>query len=338
MRDHHSDKKLLKRAAKLEKELAAKNHELEVEAALEKVRTVALGMHRPDDLLDVCKVLFKQLLSIGFVEIRNAMINIHDDADKSFINYDYSDQLGKSTNHLTYSIHPLIEKQIKKIRSTSDAFSETYFTGKDLTQWKKFRKRIGEKDDPRLKNNKGLYYYLYSIGTGSIGISTFGAISNEKKAVLKRFSSVFQLSYQRYVDITNAEAQAREAKIEAALEKVRSRSLAMYDSSELKEVVAVLFQKLQELEFEVDKGAAVVMTYSPGSRDHIQWIADVGQAYAIPFFVAYTDHPIPADLLNARMGGLDFFSRLYTPRKKITISDTFLKILLTGKCRYMSDK
>ena len=40
---------------------------------MEKVRTVALGMHRPDDLLDVCKVLFRQLLSIGFFEIRNAM-------------------------------------------------------------------------------------------------------------------------------------------------------------------------------------------------------------------------------------------------------------------------
>src|SRR6476660_5108770 len=232
MRDHHSDKKLLKRAAKLEKELAAKNHELEDEAALEKVRTVALGMHRPDDLLHVCKVLFKQLLSIGFVEIRNAMINIHDDADKSFINYDYSDQLGKSTNHLTYNIHPLVEKQIKKIRSASDAFSETYFTGKDLTEWKKFRKRIGKKDDPRLNKNKGLYYYFYSIGIGSIGISTFGAISKAKKVLLKRFRNVFQLSYQRYIDITKGEAQAQDAKIEAALERVRASSMAMHRSNE----------------------------------------------------------------------------------------------------------
>jgi len=194
MRDHHSDKKLLKRAAKLEKELAARNHELRIEAALEKVRAVAMAMNKPDDLPGVCKTLYKQFLLLGLSEIRNAMINIHNDAGKSFINYDYSDQIGKSTNQLAYSIHPLIEKQVRKIRNANDAFSETYFTGKDLAEWKKFRKRIGEKDDPRLRNSKGLYYYLYSIGIGSIGISTFATIRKEKKAVLKGFRNVFTLS------------------------------------------------------------------------------------------------------------------------------------------------
>src|SRR4030095_7442583 len=183
-----------------------------------------------------------QFLLLGFSEIRNAMINIHNDAGRSFINYDYSDEIGKSTNQLAYSIHPLIEKQVKTIRNANDASSETYFTGKDLAEWKKFRKRIGEKDDPRLRNSKGLYYYLYSIGIGSIGISTFAAISKEKKAVLKRFRNVFALSYQRYVDIAKAEAQTREAEIEVALERVRARTLAMQKSDELKETTLVLFR------------------------------------------------------------------------------------------------
>src|SRR6185295_8372911 len=227
MNNHRSEKDLLKRTAKLEKELAVQKHELQIEAALEKVRVVAMGMNKPGDLPAVCKTLYEQFLRLGFSEMRNAMVNIHNDEDKSFINYDYSKEIGKSSNHLTYNIHPLVEKQIKKIRSASDAFSETYFSGKDLTEWKKFRRRIGEKDDPRLSKNKGLYYYLYSIGIGSIGISTFGAISKEKKALLKRFRNVFQLSYQRYMDIAKAEAQARDAKIEAALERVRASSMAM---------------------------------------------------------------------------------------------------------------
>jgi hypothetical protein len=110
MKKRHSEKDPLKRTAKLEKELATKSHELEMEAALEKVRAVAMKMKKPGDLVDICKILYTQLLSLGFIGIRNAMINIHNDADQSFINYDYSDELGKSTNHLTYSIHPLIEK------------------------------------------------------------------------------------------------------------------------------------------------------------------------------------------------------------------------------------
>jgi hypothetical protein len=74
-------------------------------------------MKKPDDLLDICIILFKELHTLGFIELRNAMINIHDDEKRSFINYDYSDEIGKSINHLTYHIHPLIEKQIKEIRN-----------------------------------------------------------------------------------------------------------------------------------------------------------------------------------------------------------------------------
>ncbi|HEV8506105.1 MAG TPA: hypothetical protein VGQ53_11915, partial [Chitinophagaceae bacterium] len=298
MHKHRSGKILLKTTAKLEKELAAKNHELGIEAALEKVRVVAMKMKEPDDLLDVCKTLYKQLLSLGFVEIRNAMVNIHNDTDKSFINYDYSDELGKSTNHLTYTIHPLIEKQIKKIRSTHDAFSETYFTGKDLTQWKKFRKKIGEKDDPRLKNNKGLYYYLYSIGTGSIGISTFGAISTDKKALLKRFSNVFQLSYQRYLDITKAEAQAREAQIEAALERVRSRTMAMHRSEEIADIVGKIFGELRQLDLVLNR--VLIWIFNANEKYISWWSANPEvESNAESYRVDYNEHPVFLSYLQA---------------------------------------
>ena len=63
-------------------ELEEKNHELEIETALEKVRAVAMGMHKPDDLLNVCETMYNQLLSLGFTEMRNAMINIYNDAEK----------------------------------------------------------------------------------------------------------------------------------------------------------------------------------------------------------------------------------------------------------------
>jgi hypothetical protein len=62
----------------------------------------------------------------------------------------------------------------------------------------------------------------------------------------------FQLSYQRYHDIEQAEAQAREARIEAALEKVRSASLSMHHSDELEQVVEVLFHRLSELGLDFD--------------------------------------------------------------------------------------
>ena len=112
-------------------ELEQKNRELAMEASLERVRTMAMGMRKPDDLPGICEVLYKELRSMGFSELRNAMINIHNDEKSTFINYDYSEEIGPSINHLNYTIHPVIEKQIKQIRSTHDAFSLTVFVGRD---------------------------------------------------------------------------------------------------------------------------------------------------------------------------------------------------------------
>ena len=229
------------------KSVEAQKRDLEIESSLERVRTVAMGMHKPDDLLSVCEIVFTELQKLGFGELRNAMINIFDDEKTSFLNYDYSDGAGKTITHHFYDSHPVIKKQVEQVRSSSEAFSETVFTGKDLKDWKKFRKEKGEPDDLKVDNVKALYYYFYSIGAGAIGISTYSSISEEKRSLLKRFRNVFDFAYRRYSDVTQAEAQAREAQIELALERVRARTMAMQKSEELSETAHVLYQQFKEL-------------------------------------------------------------------------------------------
>ncbi|MFZ0453230.1 MAG: SpoIIE family protein phosphatase [Ignavibacteriaceae bacterium] len=233
--------------AELQRELEEKKRELEIEASLERVRARAMGMNKPDDLLNICEILFKELMLLGFTELRNSMINIHNDDNKSFLNYDYSDVIGKSITPMDYNTHPVMERQIMQSRITNDAFSEAVYEGKDLEEWKEFRKKYGEKDDPRIDKFNALYYYFYSIGTGTIGISTFSPISEEKLSLLKRFRNVFNLAYKRYIDISLADAQAREAQIQLALERVRARTMAMHKSDELSETSFVLFEQLKEL-------------------------------------------------------------------------------------------
>ncbi|MEZ4691751.1 MAG: hypothetical protein R3A12_16975 [Ignavibacteria bacterium] len=70
---------------------------------------------------------------------------------------------------------------------------------------------------PRLNKAKELYYHFYSVGTAAIGISCFDKISKDQKSILKRFRNVFDLAYGKYSDVTLAETQALEAKIEASL-------------------------------------------------------------------------------------------------------------------------
>ena len=62
-----------------------------------------------------------------------------------------------------------------------------------------------------------------------------------------RLAKVFGLIYTRFLDLQSAEAQAREAAIDTALEKVRSRTMAMHGSGELFDVANTLFSELWNL-------------------------------------------------------------------------------------------
>ena len=272
--------------------------EAQIQVSLERVRAGAMSMYKPGDLPDICEILFKEFQTLGFSEIRNAMINIHNDEEKTFVNYDYSDEIGKSSTPLFYNIHPLIEKQIKEIRSANDAFSETVFKGKDLKEWKKFRKERGEKDDPRTNNISGLYYYFYSIGAGSIGISTFGSISGEKLELLKRFRNVFNLAYQRYADIALAEAQAREAQIQLSLERVRARGMAMYNSNELADLLDTVFRELTKLDIQLDR--CIIMIHDPKTYASTWWLSNPEPgSVPVGLFVKYHEHKPYLDYLDA---------------------------------------
>ncbi|MEP6701242.1 MAG: hypothetical protein ABJA85_07995, partial [Bacteroidota bacterium] len=73
------------------------------------------------------------------------------------------------------------------------------------------------------------------------------SFSDSENEILKRFAKVFEQAYTRFLDLQKAEAQAREAKIEMALEKIRSRTMAMQHSDELPEAANLLFLEVQAL-------------------------------------------------------------------------------------------
>ncbi|MDX1701338.1 MAG: hypothetical protein R3250_12015, partial [Melioribacteraceae bacterium] len=229
---------------KKRKAVEEQNRELEIATSLEKVRAVAMGMDKSDDLLNICQISFKEFQNLGFSDLRNAVIHIPNDEQKYFMDYDYSEFTGGAVAKIEYGSHPIIDEYLKKIRSAQDAYFEVEIGEDQLEDWKEFRKSSGQINDPRLDEATALYYYLFSIGIGDIGISTFKPIDDVQVKILKRFRNVFDLAYRRYIDIKNAEAQAREAQIEAAMEKVRARAMSMQKPDELKEVVVLLRKEM----------------------------------------------------------------------------------------------
>jgi len=293
----------------------AQSKEAQIEASLERVRAQALGMRTPTDLPEICEVLFTELQTLGFAELRNTMINIFDDDKGSFLNYDYAPHAGKTITNLFYNTHPVIEKQVLQARSSADAFSEAVFAGRDLEEWKAFRKKGGEADDPKVDAIDALYYYFYSIDTGVIGISTYASVPEEKREVLRRFRNVFDFAYRRYVDIAQAEAQAREAQIETGLERVRSRSLAMHNTSELQEVIHTVHKELLHLNIAINGGSFIAINSDIQTQLRC-WgsggTADTSEEIVLPLY----EKPFCTNLINGIKKGPGFFTEEYTQAEK----------------------
>ena len=227
------------------KQAEAQAREARIEAALERVRSVAMSMMKSDDLLTICQSVFAQLQILGFKNLRAAQIYIRNDAIEKFMNYDYAVVTGADKVEVNYNSHSNTRRIYDIISNAGDGLVYNVIEKEQLEEWKSYLyNTLGQPPEESLNAADGLHYYLYSFGIGAFGICTFKVISAEELAILKRFRNVFNLSYQRYTDIALAEAQAREARIETALERVRSRTLAMQNSDELIETAAVLFQQL----------------------------------------------------------------------------------------------
>ena len=318
------------------KAVEGQNRELEIESSLERVRTVAMGMKKPDDLLKVCEVLFLELQKLGFDELRNAMINVFNDDKAFFLNYDFSGSVIASITNIKYNSHPVIENFLKQIRKATDAFAELAITGNELENWKKHRESIGELPDPRLENVSGLYYYFYSIGTAAIGISNFKSITDEQLSILKRFRNVFEMAYQRYTDIEKAEAQAREAQIEVALERTRTHSMLMQHSNELDITSRVFHEQL--LLLGIDSELSYVWLPDVEKDKHLFWAtwneeqngSNILQSKSATYDLDRTE-PYTAECFNAWEGGEPVHVYPVAPAEVKHYFDTWSEIMGDAK-------
>ncbi len=94
----------------------------------------------------------------------------------------------------------------------------------------------------------------------------------EAHDVFKRFGRVFDQTYTRFLDLQKAEAQAREAQIEAALERVRSQTMAMHNSEDVGKCIVKMFSELTSLG--VDQGTRFGIGILNHHNENIQlWTA-----------------------------------------------------------------
>jgi signal transduction histidine kinase len=230
-------------------ELIHKNKELQIEAAIERVRTVAMAMNKPEDMQEICKTIAEEL---GGLSVKNISLveTIEIDQDKAVF-YDY--EFYPKSNHKSFSIFNYKNnKQLKTFAETILANEDNfYYSGKmrgvSFTKWINYLKTVPAYIEPEWLQHKELHFYFQSAGIAALGFVSTMALTKYEISILKRFRNVFYLAYKRFADIKFAKAQAREAEIQLSLERIRNKTIAMKNSTDVGDAVLSMYTELTNL-------------------------------------------------------------------------------------------
>jgi signal transduction histidine kinase len=300
----------------------AQAREAQIEAALERVRARTMAMQKSDELADVAELLFKQVNDLG-IKTWTTGFNVWSDDNNSYTDYITNPQGGFMPPYTIDAISIPVGIKVSNAKKTGEEFYMNYEEGEALAETYRALSRFGKKQFKSILESGFEFpshqYEHFVFGTKvSLMFITYDAVP-EAHDVFKRFGKVFEQTYTRFLDLQKAEAQAREAKIEAALERIRSRSLIMQQSEELKEVVAVVFEKLRELGLEFD--GTGIQLFTEGSKDSLLWIK--GVVVDIPVLVnhpydeeAFNKSEILTDIWQAKAKGEPVFNKVYSFEEK----------------------
>ncbi len=262
------EKKAGQFAAKaVEAELEARIREAQVEASLERIRSRTMAMHQSQELQEVIQVVFGQLQHLQFV-MDAAYVNIFQEGNKDFnIWMATSDNLYPQQLHVPYIDHPIFNHvwesrdRGQEIHTDTLTFDEKnsyfdYFFGLPLGKY------IPEERKQYVKSRKSFCRTVILSKYTALSIHNYEGhgYSNEENLILKRMGTVFEQAFIRFLDIQKAENQAREAQIEASLERVRAKAMAMHNSGDLTEAAGTVFTELNKLGIHPIRSGFVLLT------------------------------------------------------------------------------
>ncbi len=311
-------------------ELENKNRELEIEASLERVRARAMAMQNSNELSELVDTVFKELTKLDFA-LSWCIINIIDESSLSNMVWAANPNIDKAPDsyHMKFEDYPFHDAMMRgyKERETKYIYVLEGIEKKVYDEYLFKETEFRKVPEEAQAASRAMEKYVCSFTFSNFGgLQTVGEepLSDENLNILSRFGKVFDLTYTRFNDLKQAEAQAREAQIEAALERVRSRTMGMQKSEELKEVIQVVYEQFVRLNIHIEH-TGFIMDYKARDDMHI-WLADrheVPSEVTIPYF----DCAHWNSFNEAKEKGINFFANHLTFEEKNRFYQDLFKLI-----------
>jgi signal transduction histidine kinase len=297
----------------------AQSREAQIETALERVRSRTMAMQKSEELLDAAEILSAELVNLEIPHFMSGFVLVDETAEKQGVHMGIPGQGRQAKFYLPLKGDAVLKKRYKSWKNAEPIFYQRV-KGEKLAAHMAYVTQHFESDEMVETGRKipdPVIFYCGNFKEGYLHILSEVYLNEEQESILARFTKIFQQTYTRFLDLKKAEAQAREAQIEAALEKVRSRSLAMQRSEELQDVVQVVAEKLIELDVVLDVGGVVICTYYPDSMDVMHWTASFDDTHpSVPYYLPYFDTPIFIETWASKNSGTDFFEKVFSYKDK----------------------
>ncbi len=313
----------------------AQAKEARIEISLERIRARALAMHKSDELLEVAIVMREQMAVLGQPDLEASVVHLYEEDPDHVLSWRAFRMEHEAHKEIARGHMPIPKNSCEFIRECLDKFYgdlqeytiEVSGTKQDELYDVMARLAPDVVNSMRQMNSlhEKRYYRFSKFSGGALVMVSKQEPAAEAIYLQNRAAVVFDLAYRRFLDLQKAEAQAKEAKIEAALERVRSRSMGMQKSEELREVGNEIYKQLVQLNFDVE-GDGFMLDY-PGTDDWYAWGSDRWGAAPDQIHYPYINHPYWNRYKEAKEKGLEFFATNLTFEEKNTLFDHFFKYL-----------
>ncbi len=302
--------------------------EAQIEAALERVRARTMAMQKSDELSEAAALLFQQFKDLGEDPMQITIGTINE--AEGMVEMRPTDWSGSGLQvnrmfNLSITEPTLMNKLYKAWKERTD-FVIVDLAGKELKEWIRYRNSFYE-IPVRAEDVTGERVVSSAFfSRGFICISTLKQPEQLTIELLKRFAGVFDLTYTRFLDLQKAEAQAREATIEAALERVRGRAMAMHNSNDLSSTASIVFTELRKLGINpircgvglLSKESRKAQLYSATSSADEDNLALIG-------WVELSGHPVLKNIYDTWIKNEEYFPELSGKQLKL-----YYELLLKG--------
>ncbi len=240
---------LEKMVAEKTADLVTKNRELEIEAALERIRAKVMAMNSSKDLDETSLAFGEQLRKLRIDWQFSYFWLVEEAKNENTFWITWPDYKTSITIYTLAEAEEYFNECLISWRA-GVKIHDNYVRPEEVQEWLDTYQRIADDAGGEAKKimvpqtfSSGVYYYDAMMKYGSFGICISKPATDEEKNIQCRFAVEFERAYTRFLDLQKAEAQTREAQIELGLERVRARAMAMQKSDELVELVDTVFKE-----------------------------------------------------------------------------------------------